>query len=243
MLMRSFNKVSTSNYVIPLFSKPNESTFIGSAFLANNFLITAGHVVPKMRVYYAKFGDNYYELLPYEWKKAIPSNIDDTLDIAIFPLEKGFKSLFSLSKTAPGPNEELDVICWQQANNSIIKVECISPKWSTCELNIFFRAIVEPRITHGSSGCPILKDGIVYGMLTNGCETIKRYNKYYQGLSKEEVLEQENLCKKTCTFLKSSIILDFIEKYLPSCHNLNQDIYFPRHKCRADGGRSSSWSL
>ncbi len=204
----------TSDYIVPLFESKDLASFIGTAFRIDNFLITAGHVVPHYRIYYTKDNRRFFEIDPDNWLIRQHSKGDTPeRDVAICKFE-GLKSELSLS-TSPLDDTEADVMCWQKKGNSPI---AFNTKGLVCrnsdENTNFYKLVTCDRITHGSSGCPILQGNKVVGMLTIGTDkcTLDRNAYLAAGASQEQIDEFQRIEENTCYILRP----EYIQKVLDS---------------------------
>lgn len=202
----------TSDYIVPLFESKDLTSFIGTAFCIDNFLITAGHIVPHYRIYYTKDNRRFFEIYPENWIiRQHPKEDYPERDVAICKLE-GLKSELSLS-TSPLDDTEADVICWQKKGNSPI---AFSTKGLVCrnsdENTNFYKLVTCDRITHGSSGCPILQGNKVVGMLTHGVDNPTFDPNDYPNASQDLINEILRNKQNTCRILRP----EYIQKVLDS---------------------------
>lgn len=156
------------DYIIPLFLKPNKSYFIGTGFIFDRFLITAGHVVSDFRVYYAFMDNQFYNLNPYYWLiKHCPQDNGSEKDIAIYELDKQINSI-ELAEFSPEYDSEAKVICWLKNGENIRKIstECLIAREG--KVPSFYEILTTMRISFGSSGSPVIQNNKIVGMLTQG---------------------------------------------------------------------------
>lgn len=201
------------DYVIPLFFEPDMSAFIGTAFLIDNYLITAGHVVPNFRTYYVKNNNEFYPLDPYNWRIRLFQNEIKHNDIAIYRFD-GVKSPLSLSAESPHNDSVAKIICWQQNGDSISQIDTDSLILGKDVNTNFYKLATIVRITHGSSGCPILQGNKVVGMLTMGNDScIMDYKGLLDdGLLPDDIYRKQKLYDNTCYILRPEFIKDIIDK-------------------------------
>ena len=73
--------------------------------------------------------------------------------------------------TAPG--DELEVVCWQMRPAGPERLATQSLVIKEPDENAYLRLATVDRITHGSSGSPVMRDGKVYGVLTMGRDHVE----------------------------------------------------------------------
>lgn len=206
------NNSDYSRFILPIFYCNDETTFVGTAFCIDNYLITAGHVVSDFRVYFVKNDDEFYELSPYDWfTRLIPTKDKLEKDIAIYPMPD-LKSPLSIAQHKPKFDSEANVICWQKANYSIQRMITNSLILDNHSNENFYRIATTQRITHGSSGCPILSENEVVGMLTIGVDkcVLNREEFMANGRTNKEITGIQKLNNNTCYILTP----EFINKIL-----------------------------
>lgn len=161
---------SPTRFILPVYRRPNdERSWVGSSFLIPNYLITAGHVLNYRQDCFVRVGDRYLRLEHSRWLAGqVP--LDDMLgfDAAIYPLE-GMKSPLSLATAEAVQHQELTITGWQRLNGEVQQVttSCLVLGDDENE-EAYFKIATVDRITHGASGCPIYRDGKVYGLLAMG---------------------------------------------------------------------------
>ena len=157
------------NYIVPIFSRSaNEASWVGSGFLINGHLITAGHVLSRPQTYYTQVEGAVVELLPQSWRPQLIAADDKTdYDVAIYPLPHATSS-FMLSNEEPQANDELEVMGWQRRNGVLQQVRTSCLVLGKGIEDGYFKLATVDRITHGISGSPIFRNGKVYGILTLG---------------------------------------------------------------------------
>ncbi len=203
-----------SNFIVPLLENKKDHTFIGTAFCINNFLITAGHVISEYRMYYAKSGNKFFEIYPDYWiirQHADPDHPEK--DIAICRLD-GLKSPLILSTEMPIHDTEAEIICWQKEGSSIKQTITNSLIYRQIDQPSLYKAITLNRITHGASGCPILQDNKIIGMLVIGTDKcILNYEAYINlGATHEQIKQFQSNGENTCLFIPSKAIQDLLNE-------------------------------
>ena len=187
---------------MPIFRQcGDERSFAGTAFCVDDYLITAGHVLNKVQTYYVRNGDDWHPLQHELW---IPRQFPDAdkrgYDVALYPIP-GLQSPLSLAEEDAEPLDELEVICWQWLPQGLQQVvtQCLVLKDEDEEG--YRRISTVDRITHGSSGCPVISDGKVYGIVTLGRDNVET-----AGMSPLK----RNLEQNTCWIFKTSHIRRFL---------------------------------
>ena len=74
----------------------------------------------------------------------------------------------------------------------------------------YFQISTAERITHGASGCPVYKDGKVYGILTMGRDYYENTSGF-AGIPPQHHRLMHRLEENTCWVFKSS----YIKRFLP----------------------------
>ena len=158
-----------SHYVMPLFRRMgDERSFAGTAFCVDDYLITAGHVINQEQTYYLRNGSDWHPLQFDQWvPRQLPGDDKHGYDIAIYPIP-GLTSPLSLADDDAEPHDELRVICWQWLPAGLQQVDTQCLVLDERDEQGYLRIATVDRITHGSSGCPIVRDGRVYGIVTMG---------------------------------------------------------------------------
>lgn len=121
------------HYIIPIYSREHSpQSWVGTGFLINDHLITAGHVISRYQKYYAWIAGTQVELLPELWIPTLLPAADKLgYDAAIYPLP-GVESPLRLADEDPAKHEHLDVLCWQRtaeglqqvATTGVVRGEC-----------------------------------------------------------------------------------------------------------------------
>ena len=189
---------------MPIFRKcGDERSFAGTAFCVDGYLVTAGHVLNMVQTYYVRNGNDLHPLQHELW---IPRQFPDTdkrgYDVALYPIP-GLESPLSLAEEDAQPLDELEVICWQWLPQGLQQVftQCLVLKEEDDEG--YRRISTVDRITHGSSGCPVISDGKVYGIVTMGRDHVET-----GGMSPLKRSLEQN----TCWIFKVSHIRRFLPR-------------------------------
>lgn len=191
-------------YVMPLFRRYGDPrSFAGTAFVINDYLVTAGHVLLSPSTYYVRNGADYHPLLFDEWiPKQLPSDDRTGYDIAMYPLP-GLKSQLSLSDADAQPNDSLNIVCWQMKPSGLEQVVTQGLVIKDPDLAGYQRLATVEHITHGCSGCPAFdNDGRVHGMITMGRTNVEAKNLAPIPLKMEQ---------NTCWAFKTS----YIKRFMP----------------------------
>ena len=204
-----YTTMNISDYVIPLTLDENEGSFQGTAFCIENYLITAGHVVRYVRNYHVKSENKYSELYFNNWiPKQIPAKDKLGYDVAIYPIV-GLESPLSLSDEDAEKDDELDVLCWQFKDGRLQQVFTPCIVRGDADEDGYFQISTAERITHGASGCPVYKDGKVYGILTMGRDYYKNHDGF-TGIPPEYRHLMQKFEENTCFVFKTSHIKRFM---------------------------------
>lgn len=181
---------SIDQYVLPLFRRcDDERSFAGTAFCIDGLLVTAGHVVNTLQTYYVRNGTDWHPLQHDLWHPAQqPSDDKMGYDIAFYPLP-GLRSPLVLADDDARPHDELDVLCWQWTHQGLRQVATPCLVLQERDEEAYLRIATISRITHGSSGCPIMADGRVYGIVTMGRDHVD-----VQGMTPLNRTLQQNTC-------------------------------------------------
>ena len=165
--------MEVNSYVMPLFRRPgDERSFAGTAFCIGGYLVTAGHVLTSPNTYYVRNGDDWHPLEHLMWiPKQLPASDQLGYDVALYPIP-GLQSPLSLSDHDAEPDDELDVLCWQWKPDGLKQVSTRCLVLKEPDEQGYLRIATVDRITHGSSGCPVMRDGKVYGILTMGRDAV-----------------------------------------------------------------------
>lgn len=159
------------DYILPVFSEEDDSTFRGTAFCINNYIITAGHVAPYYRIYVTKSEGSFFHLDPFI-KGSLPFINKDSIDLTAYKI-KNLLSPLSLADNIPDTETTLKLIFWQERDNIPTQEECDCYVTSYDSENKLLEVVTSKKITHGSSGCPAIANGKVYGMLIKGVDSLK----------------------------------------------------------------------
>ena len=178
-------------------------TRLENGFVINNYFITAAHVVENWDPF-IKVDDRIIELSRDNlviWRDMTkfrdPSNFDyvhcqsndyynqDNGDIAVYRID-GIKSPFILSKEMPAIGDSLVSYYyyknrWHKASASVYEVK-----------GNFFDCIMQPihPTEGGSSGSPVIKNNIVYGLVSGGYVADKRICQFTSACFINKLLSQ-----------------------------------------------------
>ncbi|MBQ1724802.1 MAG: trypsin-like peptidase domain-containing protein [Muribaculaceae bacterium] len=157
------------HYIIPIYSREHSpQSWVGTGFLINDHLITAGHVISRYQKYYAWIAGTQVELLPELWIPTLLPAADKLgYDVAIYPLP-GVESPLRLADEDPAKHEHLDLLCWQRTAEGLQQVATTGVVRGECDEDGYFHFATARHITHGSSGSPIMHGDLVYGLVTMG---------------------------------------------------------------------------
>lgn len=196
-------------YVMPLFRRSgDERSFAGTAFCIDNWLVTAGHVIDEPRTYFVRNGVDYH---PLEFERWTPRQLaaSDRLefDIALYPLP-GLHSPLTLAPADAVRNQALELICWQWRGNGVKQVATDCLHTGDADIDGYFRMSTVERVTHGSSGCPIFADGLVYGIMTMGRDRFESKDGFARSAPEHRHLMQR-FEENTCWVFKTSHIRRF----------------------------------
>ena len=165
--------IDVNSYVMPVFRRAgDERSFAGTAFCIDNYLVTAGHVLTNPPTYYIRNGEDWHPLEHLMWiPRQLPSSDQHGYDVALYPVP-GLRSPLTLSEHDAEPDDELDVVCWQWKPEGLRQVVTQGLVLKEPDEEGYLRLATVERITHGSSGCPVFRDGKVYGILTMGRDAV-----------------------------------------------------------------------
>ena len=198
------------NYIMPIFRRAgDERSFAGTAFCIPGHLLTASHVLQTTATYYVRNGEDYHPLEHLMWT---PRQVmaDDKLgyDVAIYPLGD-MPSPLSLSDKDAEKDDQLEVLCWQFKDGRLQQVYTPCIVRGDAEEEGYFQISTAERITHGASGCPVYKDGKVYGMLTMGRDYYENTGGF-AGIPPQHHRLMRRLEENTCWVFKTSHIKSFL---------------------------------
>lgn len=162
------------DYVMPLFRRLGDvRSFAGTAFCIGDYLVTAGHVVADAATYYVRNGSDWHPLQHDLWiPRQVPTFDKHGWDVAFYPVP-GLQSPLSLADADARPDDELEVVCWQMRPAGPERLATQSLVIKEPDENAYLRLATVDRITHGSSGSPVMRDGKVYGVLTMGRDHVE----------------------------------------------------------------------
>ena len=161
------------SYVLPLFRRRgDERSFAGTAFCIDGYLVTAAHVIDSESTYYAMSNGYWIPLEFSRWIPQQPVEVDKRgFDAAFYPAPN-LKSPLSLADDDATVNDELEVVCWQWRPEGLSKVVTQSLVLDEPDDRSYLRLSTVDKITHGSSGAPVIADGKVYGIIAMGRDFI-----------------------------------------------------------------------
>lgn len=195
---------------MPIFRRAgDERSFAGTSFCIAGHLLTAGHVLQNPVTYYVRNGEDYHPLEHILWHPQVVADDKMGYDVAIYPLGD-MPSPLSLSDKDAEKDDELKVLCWQYKDGRLQQVFTPCIVRGDADEDGYFLISTSERITHGASGCPVYKDGKVYGILTMGRDYYENTQGFagippqYQGL-------MHRLEENTCWVFKTSHIKRFME--------------------------------
>lgn len=193
-----------ANYIMPLFRQcGDERSFAGTAFCIDDYLITAGHVINTEATYYLRNGQDWHPLQYDQWiPRQLPTTDKRGYDVALYPIP-GLKSPLSLADADTEPLDHLDVLCWQMLPQGLRQVGTQSLVLNEQDEDGYRRISPVDRITHGSSGSPVMRDGKVYGIITMGRDHVDT-----AGMSPLKRSLEQN----TCWIFKVSHIRRFLPR-------------------------------
>ena len=202
--------MEVKNYVMPIFRRAgDERSFAGTAFCIDGHLLTASHVLQSPMTYYVRNGDDFHPLEHILWS---PRQVvaDDKLgyDVAIYPLGD-MPSPLSLSDKDAAKDDELEVLCWQMRDGWPVQVYTPCIVRGDADEDGYFQISTAERITHGASGCPVYKDGQVYGILTMGRDYYENTTGF-AGIPMKHHGLMRRLEENTCWVFKTSHIKRFL---------------------------------
>lgn len=154
-------------FVIPIFTRRDDlRSWTGSGFLIDGWLVTAGHVLTRFQPYYALIDGHFVTLEPQLWSPTLlPANDKLEYDAAVYPLPT-VTSPLSLATNDIGNHEDVDVLCWQRINGEVRQVATRGVTMGNADEDGYLLMATVDHITNGCSGCPIFRDGKVYGIVT-----------------------------------------------------------------------------
>lgn len=170
-------------YIIPIIApdKYGEPAFVGSGFIVGNYLITAGHVASY------KFGFGLSANIGHQTiplgnnnKKIMfsPSPKDMTsFDLAVFSIVgSDISSPLIIAEGDPEFDDKQEAIMtsmhFQPIGNGdadYSECECLVTRKNIIP-DFFFEGFNINKTGPGSSGSPLIKDNVVYGMVVQGCQ-------------------------------------------------------------------------
>ena len=161
-------------YVIPVFRRERDvRSFAGTAFLADGYLITAAHVLGTETTFYTIINDRLVALDYSKWLPQQPAAVDKHgYDVAYYPMPDAESGL-SLADDDALPGDEVDVVCWQWKPQGLTQVTTRGLVLDEHDERGYSRFSTVDKITHGSSGSPVVKDGKVVGVMAMGRDFVE----------------------------------------------------------------------
>lgn len=207
------------NYVMPILRRAgDERSFAGTAFCIENQLLTAGHVLDNVQTYYVRNAGYDFPLEHIMWwPRQLQAEDKLGYDVAVYPVGTLLSPL-SLSDKDAVKGDELEVLCWQMKNGHLEQVQTPCIVRGKADEEGYFQISTAERITHGASGCPVLKDGKVYGMLTMGRDFFEAPNGGFLGISRQHQGLMQQLEENTCWVFKTS----YLRRFLPPATKKSQ---------------------
>lgn len=204
-------QMDIKNYVMPILRRAgDEQSFAGTAFCIEDHLLTAGHVIEKAQTYYVRNAGFDFPLEHVMWWPR-QLQADDKLgyDVAIYRVGT-LPSPLSLSDKDAVKGDELEVLCWQMRNGRLQRVSTPCIVRGDADEEGYFQISTAQRITHGASGCPVLKDGKVYGMLTMGRDFFETPQGGFMGIPRQHQGLMQRMEENTCWVFKTSHVKRFM---------------------------------
>lgn len=208
-----------NDYILPVLRRAGDDrSFAGTAFCIEGHLLTAGHVLQSPATYYVRRGS---DCLALDFSRWTPRQMiaDDKLgyDVAIYP--SALPSPLTLSDSDARKHDELELLCWQfiagrpqqVATQCVVRGDADEDGYQLISTTI--------RITHGASGCPVFKNGKVYGMLCMGRDDYQ-YSGAFAGISPQHHQLMHRIENNTCWIFKSSHIKRFMPEALTEAGNI-----------------------
>lgn len=199
--------------VVPVFRNAlGDRSWAGSSFIIDNYLITAGHVLAYDQDCYVALGGELVCLSHDQWIAGqVPIDDFTGFDVAIYPMQ-GIRSSLSLASDEVVPHEELTITGWQRPRHQLLQVttSCLV-LGDDGQDEAYFKIATADRITHGASGCPIYRDGKVYGLLAMGRDTFEMPAGLGY-LTPNESRMRHDMELNTCWVFRSSHIARFMPR-------------------------------
>ena len=121
----------------------------------------------------------------------------------------GLKSALTLSDEDAKPNDGMEAICWQMIGGVPTQVHTTGVVRGEDDNEGYFRISTVDRITHGASGCPIIRDGKVYGLLAMGRDFFENSDGFVAAAPEHRHLMQR-FEENPCWVFKTSHIKRFM---------------------------------
>ena len=195
---------------MPIFRRAgDERSFAGTAFCIPGKLVTAAHVLQSPRTHYVRNGSDFHPLEHILWQpRQLMANDKLGYDVALYPLGD-MPSPLSLSDNDADSGDELEVLCWQMIDGRLKQVYTPCVVRGDDDEEGYFKIATAAPITHGASGCPVYKDGRVYGILTMGRDFYENTGGF-PGIPQQHYGTMHRLEKNTCWVFKSSHVKRFM---------------------------------
>ncbi|MCQ2204971.1 MAG: serine protease [Bacteroidales bacterium] len=220
-----------SKYIVPIYLN---GKFNGNGFIVSHYLVTAGHVVERHPAFNSYVADidgyplEYNPFLMHHWGSfSGPQPKEGQYeDYVIIDIGKDFGSPLCLADTEPEIGMNLQCLSYMPAQDHLDFQEtpCVVTKQTSGNIEIVpeifngtkerheivydscFECSFDGLLTHGNSGSPVIRDNIVYGILSCGVE-IDKFYEHQDILTEEEVKRSTNYC----SFYKTALIRNIIE--------------------------------
>lgn len=197
--------------------KDNKFTFLGTGFVIPGFILTAGHVAWIKSMIKSEEEVIWLEDGRWHFEKSKDVVDFDKPDYAFYYCREA-QSILQLAENDAVESDVLEINCFIPDGNGIPqRILC------NCEvkenISLFYKKIVPTkRLTHGASGCPVFKDGKVYGILTGGSELAKHPREFWLNYYEQD--EVDRFSPDDCWMLNASFIKKQIETY---CRTIAKD--------------------
>lgn len=199
------------DYVMPIVRRAgDERSFAGTAFCIHGQLVTAAHVLDWGRTLFVRNGEDYHPLQHIMWQpRQVQAEDRMGFDVAFYGL-RDMASPLSLSDKDAEKNDELEVLCWQLVGGKLQQVHTSCIVRGEDNEDGYQMISTAARITHGASGCPVFKDGKVYGILTMGRDFFEMPSGGFMGIPRQHQGLMQRMEENTCFIFKTSHIRRFL---------------------------------
>ncbi len=158
------------SYVSPVFDQ--NQTVCGVGCFVGDHFITAGHVVESWGSLDVFYKNKCIQLTPSILLKSVnnlnSAKDEDIMDYAVFKVE-GVNSPLRLAEKPVTPDID-DYLCFtffsNPESNGLPLESICSGQFKRSVFNFFELTMDRQDIREGNSGSPVIKDGILYGILT-----------------------------------------------------------------------------